>query len=130
MQQRKDDRSLSDLFGELARETGTLVHQELELARAEMTQKATQASRNVAKVVIGGAIAYAGFLAFLAAVIAGLATVIPWWLAALVVAVVVAVVGYFLAQSALNALRRESLAPKQTIRSIKENAEWAKEQVQ
>lgn len=130
MQQLKNDRSLGELFGELARETGDLVQQELNLARAEMTQKATKASRNVASLAIGGAIAYAGFLALLAAIIAGLATLMPWWLAALLVALVVAVVGYLVVQSALKALRSESLAPRQTIETLKENAKWAKEQVQ
>jgi cation transport ATPase len=130
MQQRKDDRSLSELFSELARETGTLVHQELSLARAEIAEKASQASRNVVNLVVGGLIAYAGLLAFLAAVIAGLATVMAWWLAALLVAVVVALVGYLVVRSALEALRHENLTPRQTIRTIRENADWAKEQVQ
>jgi cation transport ATPase len=130
MQQRQDERSLSELFGELARQTGTLLHQELNLARAEMTQKASQASRGVATLIVGGFVAYAGFLALLAAVIAGLATFLDWWLAALLVALVVVVVGYLAIQSGLRSLRQGSLAPRQTIQTIKESAEWAKERVQ
>lgn len=130
MQQRQDERSLSELFGELARQTGSLLHQELSLARAEMTQKASQASRGVTTLVVGGFVAYAGFLALLAAAIAGLATYLDWWLAALLVALIVVVVGYLVIQSGLRSLRQGSLAPRQTIQTIKESAEWAKERVQ
>lgn len=130
MQQRRDDRSLGELFGELARETSTLVRQEVNLARAEMTQQASQASRGVATLAVGGFVVYAGFLAFLAAVIAGLATLVQWWLAALIVALIVVVVGYAVVQSGLRALRQVSLVPTTTVQTLRDNAEWAKEQVQ
>ena len=45
MQARKDERSLGDLFGELARDMGVLVRQEVGLATTEMTHKATHAAR-------------------------------------------------------------------------------------
>ena len=51
------------------------------------------------------------------------------WISALVVGLVVAGVGYFLVQKGLSALKREELAPTQTIQTIKEDAEWVKEQV-
>jgi fatty acid desaturase len=129
MQQSRDERSLGELFGELARETGTLVRQEVELAKTEMTQRATRAGKDVGSLAVGGAIAYAGFLTLLAALVAGLATVMPVWLAALIVGLVVAVVGYLLVQRGLTALRSHGLAPRQTIETLKEDVEWAKEQV-
>ena len=39
MQERSDERSLGELFGDLAKETSELVRQEVQLARTEMTQK-------------------------------------------------------------------------------------------
>ena len=129
MQQSRDERSLGELFGELARETGTLVRQEVELAKTEMTQRATRAGKDVGSLAVGGAIAYAGFLTLLAALVAGLAIVMPVWLAALIVGVVVAGVGYLLVQRGLTALRSHGLAPRQTIETLKEDVEWAKEQV-
>lgn len=131
MQERKDDRSLGELFAELARETSTLVRQEMGLARAEMTQKATRVGKDVAFLAIGGAVAYAGVLALLAAVILGLAALgLPAWLAALIVGLVVVVVGYVLVQRGRDALKREDLAPRQTVETLKEDVAWAKEQVQ
>ena len=41
----KEDRSIGDLFSELANETGTLIRQEVSLAQAEMTKKATDAGK-------------------------------------------------------------------------------------
>ena len=130
MRQINEERSLGDLFGDLTREMGTLVRQEVELAKTEMTQKASQTGKNVASMVAGGAVAYAGFLAILAGIIIGIASLgVPWWLSALIVGLVVGGVGYFLIQKGRDALKQESLAPRQTINTLKEDAQWAKEQV-
>jgi xanthine/uracil permease len=94
-----------------------------------MTQKATEIGRSSGKIGIGGAIAYAGFLAIVAALILGLGQLIPLWLSALVVGLVVAGVGYVVLQSGVSALKQANLAPKETIESLKEDAEWAKDQM-
>jgi len=84
MNQNANDRSIGELFAELAKETGTLVRQEVALARTEMTQKAAEVGRNVGFLAVGGLIVYAGLLAILAAVVIGLASLgLPWWLSAL-----------------------------------------------
>jgi len=126
----KEDRSLGELFADLARESSTLLRQEVQLAKTELSQKASQVGRDVASLAIGGLVAYAGLLAILAAVIIGLAAAgLPWWLAALLVGIVVVGIGYGLIQRGLTALKREDLAPRQTLESLQEDARWAKEQV-
>jgi hypothetical protein len=66
----------------------------------------------------------------LAALIIGLASAgLPWWVAALLVGVIVAGIGYGLIQRGLTALKREDLAPRRTLESLQEDAHWAKEQV-
>ncbi len=130
MEQRRDERSLGELFAELSRELTALVRQEAALARAELTEKATTAGKNVGVLAAGGAVAYAGFLALLAALIIGLGQLgVPWWLSALIVGLVVAGIGYALVQKGLKALKQLNLAPQQTIETLKEDTEWAKEQV-
>ena len=129
MEQQREERSLGELFAELARETSTLVRQEVALARTELTQKATQVGRDSGKIGIGGAIAYAGFLAIVAALILGLGQLLPLWLSALLVGLVVAGVGYAVLQSGLSALKRANLAPQETIETLKEDSEWAKDQM-
>ncbi len=128
MQQRKENLSLGELFAELSRETTTLVRQEIALAKTEMTQKATRLAKDVGFLVVGGAVIYAGFLAILAAIIVLLAGWIPAWLAALLVGVVVAGVGFGMVQKGRQALTHEDLAPRETVEQIRESAEWAKDQ--
>jgi hypothetical protein len=130
MQQRKENLSLGELFADLSRETTTLVRQEVALAKTELNSKVSKLSKDVAFIGAGAAVAYAGFLAIVAAIIIILAALIPWWLSALIVGVVVAGIGYFLIQTGLAALRRVDVAPRETIETLKENAQWAREQTQ
>jgi hypothetical protein len=125
----KDDRSLGELFSELAQDTSTLVRKEVQLAKTEMSQKASRVGKDVGFLAVGGAVAYAGLLAVLAGVIVLLGQVIPMWLSALLVGLVVAGVGYFLVRRGLDALKREDLAPRQTIETLKEDQQWAKDQM-
>ena len=126
--QGRDDRSLGELFSELAQETTTLVRHEVNLAKVEISDKASRAGKHVGFLAAGGAVAYAGLLAILAGVIALLNAVMPLWLAALLVGLVVAAVGYFLVRRSLDALKREDLAPRQTMETLKEDQRWAKDQ--
>jgi len=53
---------------------------------------------------------------------------LPWWLSALIVGIVVAAIGGFLVQKGLDALKHEDMAPRETVQTLKENAQWAREQ--
>jgi hypothetical protein len=128
MQRQEDTRSLGELFSELANETTTLVRQEIQLAKTEMTQKATEAGKDVGLIGAGGALAYAGLLALLAAAILGLGQLIPMWLSALIVGLVVVGIGYLLVQRGLTALKQIDPTPRQTIQTLQEDKEWVKEQ--
>lgn len=129
MSEQQDNRSLGELFSALATDTSTLVRQEVELAKTEMTQKATRIGKDLGFLLAGGAVAYAGFLAILAAIAVGLGQLgVPWWLAALLVGVVVAGIGGFLVMRGLTALRQESPVPERTVETLKEDIEWAKAQ--
>ncbi len=126
----KEERSLGELFSELASETSTLVKQEVALAQTELTQKATKVGKNVGYLVVGGAIGYAALLAFIAALIIGLGNLLGnHWAAALIVGVVVAVAAVVMIMSALSALKATDITPTQTVETIKEDAKWLKDQV-
>ena len=130
MQQTNDERSLGELFGDLARDMGTLVSQELALARTELNEKASQVGKDIAMLAVGGLVAYAGLLAIVAALIVLIADRgVPLWVSALVVGLVVAGIGYLLVQRGISALRRQDFTPRQTIQSLKEDTQWVKEQV-
>ena len=125
----KEDRGLGELLSELAGETSTLVRQEVALAQAELTQKAVSVGKNVGFLVVGGAVGYAALLAILAALIIGLAYFIPLWLSALIVGAVVGITAFALISSALKALQETELKPVQTVETLKEDAQWLKNQV-
>jgi hypothetical protein len=129
MAERKEDRSLGELFTELSRETSQLVRKEVELATTEMTAKARKAGAAAGVAAAGGALVHAGLLVLLAALVIGLAQVgVSPWLSALIVAVLTMVVGYLLVNKGLAELRRTSVAPTQTIETLKETATWTTRQ--
>jgi Putative Actinobacterial Holin-X, holin superfamily III len=53
---------------------------------------------------------------------------LTWWASALIVGIVVALVGYLVAQRGISGVQHDSLTPTETIETLKENAAWAKGQ--
>ncbi len=125
----KEEPSLGDLFSDLAVGTGTLIRQEVALAQLEITGKAAKAGKNIGYLVVGGAVAYAALLVFLATVVIILNGLFPLWASALVVAAAVGAASYFMIAWALAELKKMNLAPSETVESIKEDAQWLKNQV-
>jgi len=120
-----DERSIGELFAELSRETSVLVRKEMELATTEMTAKVKTAGTHAAIVAAGGALVHAGLLVLLAAIVIALAQLgVAPWLSALIVAGVVMAVGYVLVTTGIGKMRATSLAPTQTMESLKETATW------
>ena len=124
-----ENRPLGDLFSDLATDMSSLVRQEVTLAKLEVTQKAKYLGRNVGYLVIGGAVAYAGLLAVIAAIIMLLDRVMPAWGAALLVGVVVAGIAWLLIGKAMSALQQADLTPRDTVETLKEDATWVKQQI-
>jgi Putative Actinobacterial Holin-X, holin superfamily III len=121
------EQPIGDLLKQLSQETTTLVKQEIDLAKAEMSEKGKQAGAGVG--MFGGA-GVSGLLAltFISlAVAAGLATAMKDWIAALIVGVVWAAVAAVLAIQGRNKVQRATPpAPEQAIESTKEDVKWAK----
>ena len=120
----QEERPLSDLFRDLMNETKILIQQEIQLLKLEMSQKATQAGKDVAFLAVGGALVYAGLLVLVAAATLGLALVIPGWASALIVGLVVVGIGYGLIQKGISDLKNINPAPQKTIDSVKETKQW------
>ncbi len=130
METQRDDRSLGDLFGDLSRQLGTLIQKEIQLAKTEMTARVKTLGRDAAMMGAGGALAYAALLVGLMALSFLLAELLnSFWLGFLIVAIVVGVIAAVLIQRGRAELKRTDLTPRQTIETIKEDAEWAKQQV-
>jgi TRAP-type C4-dicarboxylate transport system permease small subunit len=129
MAESRSDRSLGDLSGSLTSQLGQLIHKEVELARTEITANAVRTGKNATLIGVGGVVAYGGFLVLLAAAVGLLATLgLDLWLSALIVGLVVIGIGLLLVQRGRSQLEAASLAPTKTIETLKEDAEWAKDQ--
>ena len=129
MADKLDNRSIGDLFAELSRETSQLVRKEVELATTEMTAKARKAGGQVGVAAAGGALAHAGLLVFLAALVLGLSEMgVTPWLSALIISLLTIGVGYLLINRGLAGLRTTSVAPTRTMESLKEDAKWTTRQ--
>jgi uncharacterized membrane protein YqjE len=121
------EQPIGNLLKQLASETTTLVRQELDLAKAEMREKAGKAGPGVGMIGAAGAMALLAAATATAFFVLVLDGVMPNWLAALVVAVVYGVVA-----AALYMRGKEKVddagspAPRQTIETVKEDVEWAK----
>lgn len=123
------ERSLGELFGDLAQDTSTLVRQEIQLAKSELTQSVAQVGKNIGMLVVGGVLVLASTLALIATLILGLGALgLPSWLAALIVTLVFLGVGLALVARGRTALKNADLLPRQTIETLKEDQEWIKEQ--
>jgi hypothetical protein len=130
MAQLREERPLGELFSDLARETSTLVRQEVQLAKAELTHSATEAGRGVAMLAAGGLVAYAGLLFVLLAVVYGLIEAgLEGWQAALIVGIAVIAIGAVLLLRGREALKPANLAPQKTVESLKEDKAWVQEQI-
>ncbi|HEX8464219.1 MAG TPA: phage holin family protein [Abditibacterium sp.] len=125
------EKSLGELLGDLARETGTLVRQEVQLAKVETTEKIGAALRGSILLVVAGVLGFAGFLALIATAILALSQVVAPWLAALIVSGVLLVVAGICAVLGLSRVKKGAdIVPHQTVETLKDDARWAKEQVQ
>ena len=129
MTDKLDNRPLSELFSDLSREMATLVRKEVELATTEMSAKLKMAGAHAGTVAAGGALAHAGLLVVIAAVVLGLNQMgVTPWLSALIVGLVTIGVGYLLVNKGLTNLRRTSVAPIKAIETMKETATWTTKQ--
>lgn len=119
-----ENKGVGELIGEIASDLSTLVRQEIELAKAEVTQEAGKAGG--AAGLFGGA----GVAGLLVAIFGSLTlmfaldALMPIGWAALIVTVLWGVVGFVLYTRGRDTLRSIK-APKQTIETLKEDARWA-----
>jgi len=121
--------TLGDLFTSLTSDLTTLVRKEIDLARTETMEKVTGVTRNVVMMAAGGLVAYAGLIALIMAAIFLLNQSLSLWVSALIVGILVIIIGAILLAVGRSSLNNMTVVPEKTVETLKENTEWAKEQV-
>ena len=124
------ERSVPSLFSDLIENVTTLFRKEVQLAKTELSEKAGQAANASIAVGIGGALLLAALIILLHAVVAWLARagIPPHW-GFLIVAVVVAIIGYVVLQRGVANLKTTNLMPSRTVDQLQRDAATAKEQI-
>ena len=123
------DRSIGTLFSDLARDTSLLIRQEIALAKAEVAGGVANLGLGIGLLVAGALVAFVGVIVLCLAGVYGLSKVVEPWLAALIVGGAVLVLGAALAFMGKGRLSGDKLLPRRTLRTLKDDGEWAKEQV-
>ena len=117
---RVDDISVGELIGDLAQDLSTLMRQELELAKAEVTQEAVKSGR-AASLLGGAGLAGYTFLLFLSLALAvGLGQVMHVARAMLIVAGIWALAAALLYSAGRRQLRQVHPKPQRTVDTLKE----------
>ena len=129
--QQTDDRSLKELLGDLTQSVTTLFRTEIELARAETSEKISHAAVAAGASAGGGILALAALIVLLQALVIALTELgLAPALAALIVGGVVAIIAFALIYKGMNDLKASNLAPTRTVEALKRDAHMVKEQVQ
>jgi len=123
------ERPLKDVVQGIIGNVQDIIRSEVRLAKAELADQAAKA-RSALTVTGVGALAgvYSVALLLVTSVLA-LATAMPAWMAALIVAVVTGIGAAILTSIGLRRLRTVHPTPEKAIHSVKENVRWAKEQI-
>ena len=121
--------SLKLLLRQVVDDTSTLFRQEVRLAQAEVKQSIHEAQARLVMIIAGMMLGFCAFLILLEAIVLGLSTVMPAWLASVVVAVVTGAVAFVMVNRGEKGLDAEDLKPKRTIRQVKADKDLVMEKV-
>lgn len=117
-----DQESAAGLFSRLISDASALVRNEVQLAKTELSNAATNAKLGAAALAVAAVVMLAGAMTLIAALILGLAEVMEPWLAALIVGVVLAVIGFVMLQTAKKKFQATANPMPRTQSSLQQDA--------
>jgi|SRR5687767_486514 AcrR family transcriptional regulator len=125
-------RSLPELLGSLATDISSLFRKEIQLAKAEASEKVDVILGATQKLAIGAVLGIAAAGVLLAAIVTGLAAIfigmgmdptLAHSLSAIIVAVVFGGIAWMLISGAISAMRAEKLNMDRTVHSLQRDAQ-------
>ena len=122
------ERSISDVLQDILGNVQDIVRSEARLAIDELLLELAKVKSAIPLLVFGGVSSLLAALFLIWAIIYALALVLPIWAAALIVTALLTVLGGVTLSAARKKLRQIN-PPRRTIASMKETAQWAKQQV-
>jgi H+/gluconate symporter-like permease len=131
--------SIPGLLRELRDDAGTLLKQQVTLAKVELKENVSRLGGHVAKIAVGGVVTLVGATVLLIGLgqllgvlleAAGLSDDTAQWLGPVIIGLVVAVIGWALLSKAKKALAHDNIAPRQTFETLKADQQWAQNKLQ
>lgn len=122
------ERSISDVLQDIVGNVQAIVRSEVRLARSEIVTELDKVKAAAPMLIVGSVTALLALLFLAWTVVYALSFVVPMWAAALIVTVLLAIIGGIAITAGIAKLRQVN-PPERTIKSVKENVQWAKQQV-
>ncbi len=120
-------KSLIGLFADLPRLFANLVKEEIENLKTEIIGKLKHAGIGIGLFAAAGLFAFFMLAVFITAAVLGFATIVPGWLAALIVAVILLVITVIIALIGVAQVKKGvPPAPTETIKSVKKDVDAIK----
>lgn len=131
------DRSVVSLLKDLSSEALGLVHEEILLARSEISRKVSLFQRSAPMAGLGAVLLLAGVVVLVTAANRALTVLLSsWvgielavWLAPLALGGTLSALGLILLRRQVDRVNREGLKPKQTLETLEEDGRWLKEKI-
>jgi MFS family permease len=125
------DRPVGDLVKDATEQAQTLVRQEIELAKAELSEKGKQAGMGAGMFGGAGLFGLFAFGALTAALVGAADLAVPFWAAALIVAAVYGAIAGVLALTGKNKVQAATPpVPEEAVETVKEDVAWTKQRAQ
>jgi protein-S-isoprenylcysteine O-methyltransferase Ste14 len=131
MNEYRGQRSFGELISDLFAEMTTLMRNEAELARTEISDNVASIGRGVGMVVGGAVLLIPALVILLEAAVSGLAVgagLPPYW-SALIIGAIVLVIGAILLMSGINRMKTNHVVPRRTLHQLRQDVSTAREQV-
>jgi Putative Actinobacterial Holin-X, holin superfamily III len=123
----RPERSIAALLADLADQMRTLFRLEVALFKVELANKLRRLGLGLIALAIGLFLVFSGWIALLATATLALATIVRPWLAALVVGLAALLVGVLLLYLGKRWLDPESLVPRRSLSSLRQDEAWIRE---
>jgi uncharacterized membrane protein YqjE len=120
---------LGSLISGTIKDLQELMRAEVQLAKTELKEDAAAAGRGIGVIAAGALVGLVGFIFLMLAVTYLLDRWFSQWVSAGIVGLVLAVIAAILVSSGRSKLSAANFKPQQTIDTLKEDKEWAKQQI-
>jgi uncharacterized membrane protein YqjE len=128
-QHAQNGRTMAEILRDIIADVQEIVRSEFRLAKAEVQEETAKVARSGIPLIVGLLLGLYALGFILLAAVHALSIVVAAWLATLIVGFVVGVVSLILINLGRNRLKGVKVVPEKTIGTVKENVQWARNQI-